>query len=102
MTVISAGQHFACIMRLSEDEWKSSARAQETQLAYQSARTTKRFPSPRCASAGEFGQCRDNVQDGIVYGVRFKNVSEPWIQYEARVHPSELKPRLEWRAIPPP
>src|SRR6266550_5107549 len=51
---------------------------------------------------GEFGQCRDNVQDGIVYAVCFKNVSGPWLQCEARAYPSELKRLLEWRAIPPP
>ena len=34
MTVISAGGDLFCIMWLSEDEWKSSARVQETQLAF--------------------------------------------------------------------
>ena len=41
-------------------------------------------------------------EDGIVYAVRFKNVSEPWRQSEARAYPSALERRLKWRASPPP
>ena len=39
---------------------------------------------------------------GVVYAVPFKNFSEPWIQYESRADPSELKRRPERRAIPLP